>query len=99
MPLVMNRLTGVRCINLPYNPTLESVLMVENMLEKYSGEFSIYHLWQKLPRKMTYQSFKIIISYLLGSNKITFDKNKKVVWIWNPELIDKLEKAGLIKYE
>jgi len=98
MPLMINKLIGTKPITLEYNPTLESVLMVEKLIEKTSGEFSVYHLWQKLPRKMSYQSFKIIISYLLFSNKITISRNLKVVWIWNPQMIDTLEKNGLVKY-
>lgn len=42
---------------------------------------------KKLPRKITYQVYKIIIAYLINSNKITFDKRKVLVWIWNPDMI------------
>lgn len=98
MPLTISKLFNVRTINLGYNPTLESVLMVENTIEKTSGEFTAYQIWKKLPRKISYQSFKIILSYLIGSNKITVSRDRKLVWIWNPELIEKLEKKGLIRY-
>ena len=83
-------------IRLDFNPTLESILMVERAIKKYSGEYTIYQLWKKLPRKITYQAYKVIISYLINSNKITLDTKKVLVWIWNPDMIKRLEKQGLI---
>jgi len=79
-----------------HSPTLESVLMVEETIEKYSNELGKYQLWQKLPRKMMYQTFLVILDYLEKSNKMVIDKEGKIVWIWNPELIRKLQKKGLI---
>ena len=85
-----------RNVRLDFNPTLESILMVERTIEKYSGEYTPFLLWKKLPRKTTYQAYKIILSYLLESNKITLDKKKMIVWIWDPEGIENLRKRGLI---
>ena len=81
---------------LDFNPTLESILMVERTIKKYSAEYTVFQLWKKLPRKITYQAYKIIISYLISSNKITMDRRKVLVWIWNPDMIKRLEKQGLI---
>jgi len=78
-----------------HSPTLESVLMVEKTIEKYSGEFGPYQLWKKLPKKMMYQTFKVIIDYLEEFNKIGIDKNNKIVWIWDPEGVKKLLKEGV----
>ena len=80
-----------------YNPTLESVLMVEEIIKKHSGELGKYQMWRKLPRKMMYQTFQVIIDYLQYSRKIVIEKSGKIVWIWNPVLIDKLVRQGLIK--
>ncbi len=79
-----------------HSPTLESVLMVEETIEKYSGELGKYQLWQKLPRKMMYQTFMVILDYLEKSNKIVIDNEGKIVWIWNPEFIRELRDKGLI---
>ena len=38
-------------------------------------------LWKALPRKMQYQTFKLILDYLEKSNKIMFDGDK-IVWIF-----------------
>ena len=82
---------------LTHSPTLESVLMAEEAIQKYSGEFGKYQLWKRLPRKMMYQTFQTILDYLEYSNKIVIDREGKIVWIWNPKLINKLKMRGLLK--
>jgi len=79
-----------------HSPTLESVLMVEKTIEKYSQECGKYQLWKKLPKKMMYQTFLIILDYLEKSGKIVIDKDGCIIWIWNPKLIRRLEKENLI---
>ena len=66
-------------------PRLDSVLMVERLIYKTSGEFTKKQLWNKLPKKMMYQTFSVIIDYLLYSGKIAVDVKGKIGWIWNPE--------------
>ncbi len=34
-----------------------------------------------------YSTFQTVFNYLLDSNKIARDSEKKICWIWNPELI------------
>ena len=77
-------------------PRLDTVLMVEEFIKKYSAEFKVYQLWKRLPRKMMYQTYKIILGYLLEINKIAIDREGKIVYIWNPEIAKKfLIKKGL----
>lgn len=78
-----------------YNPTLESVLMVEKIIEHYSGECGKYQLWKKLPKKMMYQIFQVILAYLEQSGKILIDDEGIVIWTWDPEGIKKLKKSGV----
>ena len=78
------------------SPTLQTVLMVEKFIEQNSGEFKKTELFNKLPRKVMWQTFQVIMEYLENSNKIVIDKGGYVVWIWNPQLIRKLKKRGLI---
>ncbi len=68
-----------------HSPTLESVKMVEKTIREHSGEFGKYQLWKHLPRKMMYQTFQVIIDYLAESNKIIFDRDRVIVWIWDPK--------------
>lgn len=79
-----------------HSPTLESVLMVEKTIRKYSQEYGKYQLWKKLPRKMMYQTFQVILDYLEESGKIMIDKKDGIViWTWDPEGIRKLISKGL----
>lgn len=66
-------------------PRLDSVLMVEKLIYDTSGEFKKKQLWEKLPKKMMYQTFSVVIDYLLYSGKIAVDSEGKIAWIWNPE--------------
>ncbi|MCG2826609.1 MAG: hypothetical protein L6265_08480 [Thermoplasmatales archaeon] len=77
-------------------PRLDTVLMVEDFIKKHSGEFKKRSLWEHLPKKMMYQTFQVVYDYLLNSNKIAVDREGKIAWIWNPELVKKyLSKPGL----
>ena len=89
----------IRQIPFARSPTLETVLMVEKEIEKKSGEYNRTELWKILPRKIMWQTYLIILDYLVKNNKILVDKDEKIVWIWNPSLIRKLEKEGLLKDE
>jgi len=80
---------------LEYNPTLETVLMVEKTIKKFSGELGITNLWKKLPRKVMYQTYRTVVDYLLESNKIIIGKDGKVIWIWNQERIKRILSEGL----
>lgn len=57
-----------------------------NFKEKYSGEFNRTELWKKLPRKVMWQTYLVILDYLENINKIAFDRNRTLGYIWNPKL-------------
>jgi hypothetical protein len=67
-------------------PRLDTVLMVENFIKKHDGEFRKKKLWESLPKKMMYQTFSLIIEYLLHSRKISIDSEGKIGWIYYPEI-------------
>ncbi|MDD5649860.1 MAG: hypothetical protein PHF86_05475 [Candidatus Nanoarchaeia archaeon] len=79
-----------------HSPTLESVIMVEKTIQKYTQECGKYQLWKKLPKKMMYQTFQLILNYLVDSGKILIDKEGCIIWIYNPERIKKLMKENLV---
>ncbi len=62
-------------------PQLNTILMVEKFISENSAIYKRKALWQKLPKKMRYQTFSVILNYLIHSNKIGIDKEGKVVWI------------------
>ncbi len=78
-----------------HSPTLDSVLMVEKTIQKYSQEFGKYQLWKKLPKKMMYQTFQVILDYLAQSGKIIIDKDGCLIWTYDPEGIKKLISKGV----
>lgn len=78
-------------------PNLDTVLMVERFIKSHSGEFKKRALWENLPRKMMYQTFKLLFDYLLESGKIATDSDGKICWIWNPSLVRKyIDREDLI---
>lgn len=79
-------------------PRLDTVLMVEESIRKYDGEFRKKALWEHLPKKMMYQTYCVVIDYLLQSGKISVDAEGKVGWIYYPESANRwLSKRGLAR--
>jgi hypothetical protein len=68
-------------------PRLDTVLMVERFIKKHDGEFKKKRLWENLPKKTMYQTYNLIIDYLLYSGKISVDAEGKIGWIYYPEKV------------
>lgn len=68
------------------SPTLDTVLMVEKAIEKDSGEYNRTEIWKHLPKQVMWQTFLVVLDYLRSINKIAFDKEGKIAYIWNPKL-------------
>lgn len=66
------------------SPRLETVIMVEKFIKENSGEFKKTELFNKLPKKMMWGTFNVILQYLWDNNKIGVDKKGFVIYIWNP---------------
>lgn len=79
------------------SPTLDTVVMIERTIDKYSGEFNKTQLWKKLPRKVMWQTYLIALDYLLEINKIAMDRNGTLGYIWNPKLAKIISKRPEIK--
>ena len=75
-------------------PRLDTILMVEEAIRDAKEYPSKRQLWLSLKRKVMYQTFNVIISYLEESGKI-IQKNGKIIWIWNPDLVAKYRKSDL----
>ena len=73
------------------SPTLQTVLMVEKFIDENSGEFKKTELFNKLPKKVMWQTFQVIMEYLEGTLRIVYDKEGYIVYIWNPEFAKKFE--------
>lgn len=62
-------------------PKLNSILMVEKAIQDSKDYLTKMQLWKSLPKKMQYQTFKLILDYLEKSNKIMFEEDK-IIWIF-----------------
>jgi hypothetical protein len=67
-------------------PRLDTILMVEKFIKAHDGEFRKRKLWESLPKRTMYQTFSLIIDYLLYSRKISVDAERKIGWIYYPAL-------------
>lgn len=74
------------------SPTLDTVLMIEKTIEKYSSEFNRTELWKKLPKKVMWQTYLLVLDYLGSINKIGTDKDGIIIYLWNPKLSKLIEK-------
>ena len=70
-------------------PRLDSVLLVEKFIYDNSGTYKKKQIWERLPKKMMYQTFSVIIDYLLYAGRIEVDVEGKIAWIWDPEGVEK----------
>jgi hypothetical protein len=91
MELIHKRKTNAR------SPTLQTVLMVEEFIKEHSGEYKKTELFKKLPRKVMWQTFQIIMVYLEESFRIITEKDGKITYIWNPKFYEKIKNRPEIK--
>lgn len=63
-------------------PRLDTILMVEEFIRRHDCEFKKRKLWEYLPKKTMYQTFCVIIDYLLYSRKISINSEGKFSWIY-----------------
>lgn len=79
------------------SPTLDTVLMVEKAIETHSGEYNRTELWKKLPKKVMWQTYLLILDYLQSINKIAISNNRIVVYIWSPDVAKRFAKRKAIR--
>lgn len=75
-------------------PQRDTILMVEEKIQEMDYPIKT-ELWRALPKKVMYQTFSLIIDYLEDSGKILTDKDGRIVWIWNPDLVRKVLSSGV----
>lgn len=71
-----------------HSPTLDTVIMVEETIKKL-GACTITQLYKALPRTVIYPTLKLIISYFYAKGFVMSDKEGKIVWVYNPEIMKK----------
>lgn len=78
-------------------PNLQTVLMVEEFIKENSMFYTKREIFESLPKRMMWGTFRIIIDYLEETLKIFIDRDGIVSYIWNPKLISKINKMQEIK--
>ncbi|MFH1239655.1 MAG: hypothetical protein V1672_00385 [Candidatus Diapherotrites archaeon] len=63
-------------------PRLDTVLMIEDAIKNAKDYPKRTELWKKLPKKVMYQTYKIVVDYLIDSRKVMLTKDDKLVWIF-----------------
>jgi hypothetical protein len=75
-------------------PRLDTLKMIEKVIEDAKGDYTVRQIWQKLPKKVMWQTYLTALDYLESIHKIAIDK-KHVIWIWGPEEIARVKKQKL----
>ena len=63
-------------------PRLDTVIMVEDRIKRARSYLTRVQLWKSLPKKVQYQTFCTILSYLESSRKIIITRDRKIVWVF-----------------
>lgn len=66
-------------------PPLNSVLIVEELISQTSGNYSKNELWEQLNDKLPYNTFSLILDYLIKTEKISIDNEEKICRIWTSD--------------
>ncbi|HJT10415.1 MAG TPA: hypothetical protein VJ771_06495 [Candidatus Nitrosotalea sp.] len=69
-------------------PRLDTIEMVEEIIANKKEFSSKNRLWRALPKQVQYPTLLTILNYLEKSNKIMYDKEGSILWIFadNPKL-------------
>ena len=78
-----------------HSPTLNTVLMVEEVLKNLGEIIKIAELKRKLPKKVMHQTLMTILDYLQLSGKIIIS-TKGVLWVYTPRKdLEKMIEGGI----
>lgn len=80
-----------------HSPNLDTIEMIEQTIEQNHDFRTVTELYNALPRGVQHATFKRVLDYLEESNKIAYDKNGAVFWIFarNKQGLVHLEKNSI----
>ena len=91
----MNLLKKKTSSNILHYPRLDTVLMIEDAIKEHEDYPTKMQLWKSLPKQVQYQTFNLVLDYLEHGGKIMFHEGK-IIWTWNPKLLEMIKKQNLI---
>jgi hypothetical protein len=65
-----------------HQPNLSTIKMIEAEMRKTQYFRSRNQLFRQLPKQVMYQTLTTILAYLEESNKIVFNKDGSIIWIF-----------------
>lgn len=78
-----------------HSPTLNTVLMVEDVLQEAREVMTLAQIKRRLPKKVMHQTLTRIIDYLQASGKVVIG-TKGILWIYTPrDELRRLAEGGL----
>ena len=78
-------------------PRIKTIGMVKEFIKENDRNYSVFQLWQRLPKKMMYQTYKAIVDILIKNNEIIIDENKKISYIDKPEFkIEQIDREMIL---
>ena len=92
----MPKMPAFKPRNLDRYPRLDTVLMVEKAIYDAKSDLTTTQIWHKLPKKVLWTTYTTILDYLIYSGKILVDKDKTLIWIYNPKLMARVKKEGVV---
>ena len=84
----LKKAIGIKVKKQARSPTLDTILMVEGFIKDNSGGYRKTEVFNKLPRKVMWQTFQAVMNYLEENFRIVYDINGYVVYIWLSRLFD-----------
>jgi hypothetical protein len=63
-------------------PRLDTVMMIEDAIRGAKEYPTKAELLRRLPKKVMYQTFNLVLEYLQRSNKIIVTKDGRIVWVF-----------------
>lgn len=82
-------------VQIMHSPTLNTVFMVEEVLQKAGEILKVSELKRMLPKKVMHSTLMQILDYLQESGKILIT-TKGVVWVFRPPAeLEKIKQRGL----
>jgi hypothetical protein len=82
-------------IQLMHSPTLNTVIMVEKVLQEAREIIKVSELKRRLPKQVMHSTLLQILDYLQESGKVLIT-TKGVVWIYRPPAeLERIKSRGL----